>query len=188
MAETSEIKKGVVIRHKNDLFIVKDFSFVNPGKGCAFTKTKMKSVTTERALEITYKSGENVDIVQVQRQNMQYLYMNGEFYSFMIKDTYETIDINKDVLAEDGKFLKEGLDVMGLFHENVPVAVDLPKKVQYEVADAPPAVKGDSASGNVTKEIGLENGLKVHAPIFIKDGDQILVNTETGQYDCRVNE
>ncbi len=184
----AEIKKGIVIKHNDDLYVVKDFHFVNPGKGVAFTKTKMKSITSGRALEITYKSGEQIDIVQVQRQNMQFLYMNGDFYSFMIKDTYETIDINKEVLGEDGQFLKEGLEVVGQFYQDSPVAVDIPKKVQYEVVDAPPAVKGDSASGNVTKEIGLENGYTLQAPIFIKEGDQIMINTETGLYDCRVNE
>lgn len=188
MADTTAIKKGAVIRHNNDLFVVKDFQFVNPGKGSAFTKTKMKGITTDKSLEITYKSGESVDVVQVQRQNMQYLYENGEFLSFMVKDTYETLDLNKDILGDDAKFLKEGLDVIGLFHEESPVAIDLPKKVEYSVVDAPPAVKGDSASGNVTKEIGLENGYRLQAPIFIKDGDKILVNTETGDYDCRVND
>lgn len=188
MGDTTDIKKGAVIRHNNDLFVVTDFQFVNPGKGSAFTKTKMKSITAGKSIEMTYKSGESVDVVQVQRQTMQYLYESGGRYAFMVKDTYETVEIDPEVLEGDAKFLKEGLEVMGIFYEGNIVAIDLPKKVEYKVVDAPPAVKGDTASGNVTKEVGLENGHKVQAPIFIKEGDIVLVNTETGLYDCRVNE
>ena len=188
MAETTAIKKGAVIRHNNDLFVVIDFSFVNPGKGCAFTKTRMKSISNQKNLEITYKSGEKVDVVQVQRRNMQFLYKNGALLSFMVQDTYETIDISKDVMGDDSKYLKEGLEVIGLFHEESIVAIDLPKQVPYIVKEAPPAVRGDSTSGNVQKDITLENDLVIHAPIFIKEDDVVLVNTETGDYGGRVNE
>jgi len=188
MGNTSDIKKGAVIRRDGDLYVVTTFQFVNPGKGSAFTKTKMKSISTGKNIEITYKSGETVDTVQVQRQNMQYLYQNGELYSFMNKDTYETVDVAADILGDDAAYLKEGLGVIAVTHESAVVAVDLPKKVTYTVKYAPPAEKGDTAGGNVTKEVELENGLKVQAPIFIKDGDQILVNTETGAYDSRVSQ
>ncbi len=188
MGDTTGIRKGAVIQHQNDLYVVTDFQFVNPGKGSAFTKTKMKSITTGKGVEITYKSGESVEIVQVTRQNMQYLYKSGQFYSFMVQTTYETAELSADVLGDDIKYLKEGLDVIGLFHEGSCVAVELPKKVQYLVKIAPPAVKGDSASGNVTKEAEMENGLKVQVPIFIKEGENILVNTETGEYGGRAGE
>lgn len=188
MADTTDIKKGAVIRHNNDLFVVTDFKFVNPGKGAAFTKTKMKSITTDKSLEITYKSGENVDVVRVERQTIQFLYVNGETYSFMNNDTYETLEVNAGILGDDAKYLKEGLEVIGSFHEGNLVAISLPIKVEYIVKTAPPAVKGDTASGNVTKEIVLDNDLKVQAPIFIKEGETILVNTDTGEYGGRVNE
>ncbi len=188
MGDTTDIRKGAVIRHNNDLYVVSDCQFVNPGKGSAFTKTKMKSIATGKGMEITYKSGETVDVVQVQRQNMQYLYKNGDFYSFMNQTTYETADVNKDTLGDDVKYLKEGLDVIAMLHENSVVAIELPKKVQYTVTQAPPAVKGDSAGGNVTKEAIMENGLKVNVPIFIKEGEDIVVNTETGEYGGRVTE
>lgn len=188
MAETTEIKKGVVIQHNSDLYVVTDFHFVNPGKGTAFTKTKMKSITTGRALEITYKSGENVDIVRVDRNTIQFLYSNGDMYSFMNSETFETIEIPEDIISEEVRFLKEGLDVIGSFHEGTVVAITLPKKIQYTVKVAPPAVKGDSTSGNVTKDIELENGLIIQAPIFIKEGEEILVNTDTWEYAGRVND
>ena len=188
MGDTTEIRKGAVIRHQNNLFVVSDAQFVNPGKGSAFTKTKLRGITNGRGMEITYKSGENVDVVQVNRQNMQYLYKNGEFYSFMNKDTYETADVNADTVGDDAKYLKDGLDVIALMHEDMVVAIELPKKIQYKVVDSPPAVKGDSSGGNVTKVAVMENGLNVNVPIFIKENDEILVNTETGDYGGRVTE
>lgn len=185
MADTTAIKKGVVIRHQGQLYIVSDFSFVNPGKGSAFFKTKLKGLSIDKGLEITYKSGETIDVVEVYRTNMQYLYKTGDMYSFMNQESYETVEIGDGVLGDDAKFLKEGLVVIVATHEDTPVAVQLPKKVTYAVKTAPPAVKGDSASGNVTKEIELENGLTVQAPIFIKEGENVIVNTETGDYDSR---
>lgn len=188
MGDTTDIKKGAIIRHNNDLYVVTFCQFVNPGKGSAFTKTKMKSISTGKGTDNTYKSGEAVDVVQVNYQNVQYLYNNGTFYSFMNKDNYETIDVNADTVGEDSKYLKEGLEVVLAMYEDNAVAMQLPIKIQYTVKESPPAVKGDSAGGNVTKEIVLDNGLIVYAPIFIKEGEEILVNTETGEYGGRVNE
>src|SRR3989338_1552419 len=185
MGDTTDIRKGAVIRHQNDLYVVTQFQFVNPGKGSAFTKTKMKSISTGKTIEITYKSSESVDTVQVQRQNMQYLYRTGDMYSFMNQDTYETIDVSSDLLEEDTQYLKEGLSVIALIHDGAVVAIDLPKKITYRVVEAPPAVKGDTASGNVTKEVVLDNGLNAHDPIFIKEGEDIIINTETGDYGGR---
>ena len=139
-------------------------------------------------MEITYKSNENVDIVQVSRQTMQYLYKSNDRYSFMNKESYETLEVNENLLGDDALYLKEGLDVVASMHEGTIVAIELPKKIQYTVKVAPPAVKGDSAGGNVTKDIILDNGLTVKAPIFIKEGEEVLVNTETGEYGGRVNE
>ncbi len=188
MGDTTDIRKGAIIRHNNDLYVVNQFQFVNPGKGSAFTKTKLKSITTGKGMEITYKSGEAVDTVQVDYTNMQFLYKGGTSYSFMNQETYETVDVDADVIGEDGKYLKEGIEVIMAMHEGRPVALQLPKKIQYKVVEAPPAVRGDSAGGNVTKEITLDNGLKVQAPIFIKEGEEILVNTETGEYGGRASE
>lgn len=188
MGDTTDIKKGAVIRHSNDLYVVTAFQFVNPGKGAAFTKTKIKCLSSGKSMEITYKSGESVDTVQVDYANMQYLYKNGNFYSFMDKKTYETIDVDEGVMGDDAKYLKEGLEVVMAANEGKIVAMQLPKKISYKVTEAPPAVKGDTASGNVTKEIVLDNNLRIQAPIFIKEGENILVNTETGDYSSRGSE
>ncbi len=188
MGDTTDIKKGAIIRHQNDLYVVNAAQFVNPGKGSAFTKTKLKSLTTGKGMEITYKSGEAVDAVQVEHTNMQYLYKNGTMYSFMNQDTFETVDVDESTIGDDAKYLKEGLDVIMIMFEGRAVALQLPKKVTYKVVEAPPAVRGDSSGGNVTKDIGLDNGLHIQAPIFIKEGEEITVNTETGEYGGRVTE
>ena len=187
MASTNEIKKGVVIRHQSDLFAVVEFQFVNPGKGGAFTRTRMKNLANGKVIEITYKSSESIDIVEVNFQTMQYLYKSGETHSFMNMESYEQVDMDADLIGDDAKYLKEGLKVVVGLYEERPVSIQLPKKIQYSVVEAPPAVKGDTASGNVTKEIVLDNGLTIKAPIFIKTGDEVLVNTEREEYSERVN-
>ncbi|OGH87824.1 MAG: elongation factor P [Candidatus Magasanikbacteria bacterium RIFOXYC2_FULL_42_28] len=182
MAQTSDIRKGVVIKGPNDLFVVVEFQHVNPGKGAAFTRARMKGLGSGKVIENTYKSSETIDIVSVQFQTMQYLYKVGERFAFMNMSNYEQIEMDGDLVGADAKYLKEGIDcVIGLY-EDRPVSIELPKKIKYKVVEAPPAVRGDSSGGNVTKEIKVDNGLIVYAPIFIKEGEEILVNTETGLY------
>lgn len=185
MASTSDVRKGVVIKHQNELYVVVEFQHINPGKGSAFVRTRMKHLASGKVIEITYKTSETIDIVSVQFQNMQYLYKSGDNYSFMDMSSYEQVEMDGDLVGDDGKYLKEGLGVVVGLYEERPVSLQIPKKIQYTVVEAPPAVKGDSASGNVTKEIKLDNGLTIQAPIFIKEGEEVLVNTETGEYSAR---
>lgn len=185
MSSTSDVRKGVVIRQPNDLYVVVEFQHVNPGKGAAFVRTRMKSLTSGKVVEVTYKTSESVDIVQVDWRTMQYLYKTGDNYAFMNMESYEQVEMNGELIGDEAKYLKEGIDVVVGLYEGRPVSIELPKKIKYKVVDAPPAVRGDSASGNVTKEITLDNGLKIYAPIFIKEGEEILVNTETGEYSAR---
>jgi len=188
MGDTTDLRKGAIVRHQGGLYLVTSYQFVNPGKGQAFAKTKLRNISTGKGTEMTYKSGENVDVVNVEYTNFQYLYKSGEFFSFMNKQTYETVDVTADILGDDAKYLKEGLDVVGALYEGNIVAVQLPKKITYTIKSAPPAVRGDTAGGNVTKEVELDNGHHVQVPIFIKEGEQILVNTETGEYGGRTGE
>lgn len=185
MANTSDIRKGAVIHHNGGLYVVVEFQHINPGKGAAFTRTRMKDLGTGKVLEVTYKTSETLEIVSVQFTTMQYLYKNDNRYAFMNNTTYEQVEMDEDLIGDDAKYLKEGLEVIIGVYEERPVSIQLPKKIQYKVVEAPPAVRGDSAGGNVTKEIVLDNGLRIYAPIFIKDGEEILVNTETGEYSAR---
>jgi elongation factor P len=187
MAQTSEIKKGVAIRKDGEIYIVSEFQHINPGKGAAFVRSKMKGLTSGKSIETTYKVGENVDVVDVQFQNMQYLYKSGEFYTFMNSKDYEQYEMNGDFIGDDAKYLKDNLEVVIGMYDGRPISIQLPKKITYKVTESPEAVRGDSSAGNVSKEAVMENGLKVQVPLFIKEGEEILVNTDTGDYSARVN-
>jgi len=182
MATTSDIKKGIIIKFKDSLWLVTEFQFVNPGKGSAFFRTKLKNIKDGKVVENTFKSGESIEIGDLTRKNMQFLYADGDGFNFMDPQSYDQILLNKDIVGDRAPYLKEDLEVMVLFHESSPVTLEIPIKITYEVTDAPPAVKGDTASGNLTKEVTLENGLKIQAPIFIKQGDKLVINTEKGEY------
>lgn len=182
MASVNEITKGIVIKQNSDLFVVTDFQHVNPGKGAAFVRTRLQNIKTGKGFEVTFKSNESVEMVEVERRRMQYLYKNGEMYALMDNSTYEQIEINEALLGDKKDYLKEGIEVSVAMYEGAPVAVELPRKIAYKVIDAPPGVRGDTAGGNVTKEVTLENGLKAQVPLFIKEGEEVIINTETGEY------
>ncbi|MDD4995162.1 MAG: elongation factor P [Patescibacteria group bacterium] len=182
MASTSEIKKGAVLKFKDDLWLVTEFQHINPGKGSAFVRTRLKNIKTGKSLENTFKVSESVDIEELTRKNMNYLYADAGQYNFMDPVSYEQISLGADVLGDTARFLKENLEVMILYHNDAPVTVEIPKKITYKIVEAMPAVKGDTASGNVTKEVVLENGLNVQAPLFINQGESIVINTDTGEY------
>lgn len=187
MANVSEINKGQVIRWKDGLWVINEFQHVSPGKGQAFTRIKLKSIANGKVVENTFKSTESLDFVDVQRKNMQYLFGDENGVTFMDMVSYEQVTVDADVAGDDRKYLKEGLQVVLAMNEGKPIAMQLPKKVEYTIGQTEPAVKGDTASGNVLKDATMENGLFVRVPIFIKEGDKIMVNTETGDYSERVN-
>lgn len=182
MSSPSEIKKGVVIKHNNDLWIVSEFQHINPGKGSAFVRTKMKNVKTGKSLDQTYKVSETIEIVPMEYRTMQYLFHDQSGYTFMDMQTYEQIVMADADVGDDAKYLTEGLSVVVAMHEGAPVALQLPKKLTFTIVETEPAVKGDTASGNVTKDAKVDAGFIVHVPIFINQGDKIVVNTDTGAY------
>ncbi len=182
MASTQDIKKGVVILFKNEPHLVVEFEHIMPGKGSAFVRTRLKNLKTSKVLENTFKVGEKIDLVDLEKRKVQYLYTSGDKFAFMDNTTYEQFEIGRETIAGFEPYLKEGLEIILLFSDGVPVTVEFPKKVSYKVVEAEPGVRGDTASGRVTKEITLENGLKIRAPLFIKEGDTVVINTETGEY------
>lgn len=182
MAQAGEIKRDSVMRYKDAIWVVSDFQHVNPGKGSAFVRAKLKNVKTGKTLENTFKSNETVEFVSMDRKNIQYTYNDGSVWNFMDTDTYDEIQIEKDRLGEKVGLIKEGMEVDGWFYEGECLVVNMPKKVTLEVTEAEPAVKGDSSSGNVTKEVTLETGMKIQAPIFIKIGDKLVINVDKMEY------
>lgn len=187
MAKISDISNSTVLNFRGGLYEVVDFQHVNPGKGSSFVRTRMKHLETGKVLDYNFKDGDTVDIVRVDRQNMQFLFGDGQQYTFMNMHTYEQIEVSADVVGDQASFLHEGLEVLVAMFEGRVLSVTLPKKVTIEVAKAPEAVKGDSSGGNVTKDVELVNGTIVKAPLFIKPGDKIVINTDTGDYSERSN-
>lgn len=187
MASPNDIKKGTIIRINNEMNVVIDFQRVSPGKGGSFVRTKMKSLKTGKVNETNFKSAENLDFEDVQHKKMQYLYTDGSLYTFMDNQSYEQVSISGEDIGDDTKYLKEGLEVTVVMHGETPLTVTIPMKIQYTIAHTEPAVKGDSASGNVQKDAECDNGLKIRVPIFINQGDEVVINTDTGAYTERVS-
>lgn len=182
MASPGEIKKGSVILQNGDPWVVTEFQHVNPGKGAAFVRTRIKNARTGKTLEATYKVSESIDLVEMEYRNMQYLYHDATGYTFMDNASYEQATMDDEAVGEQAKYLKEGLEIMVSMFEGKPIALQLPRKMTFKVTETMPAVKGDTASGNVTKEAKVDAGFIVHVPIFVKEGDNVVVNTDTGEY------
>lgn len=182
MASPNQIKKGIVLLHNNEPWVVVDFQHINPGKGSAFVRTRIKNVKDGRTLEQTYKVSESIDIVDVEHKTMQYLYKDESGYHFMDPDTYEQLAMDESSVGEQGRYLQEGMNVILSFYEGKPIALQLPKKMTFTITETTPAVKGDTASGNVQKDAKTDAGFDVRIPIFINQGEKVVINTDTGEY------
>jgi len=181
---TSQFKRGIYIIFQNEPHMIMDTSFVSPGKGSAFYRTKLKNLYTGRIIEYTYKSGEKVEEVLVETHEAEYYYFDGSNYVFIEPRTFEQYMVPVEIVGEDRVYLKEGLLYRIKFYEETPVGISLPKTIAYTVVEAEKSVKGDTAT-NATKLAVLDTGLKVQVPLFIKTGEEILVSTETGAYLSR---
>ena len=186
MASTSDIRKGLCIKYNNDIYKIIEFLHVKPGKGPAFVRTKLKSVTTGKVIDNTFSAGHKIDDVRVETRSYQYLYAEGDTFHFMNTDDYNQISLQKSSLdAPD--LLKEGVVVTILFNteDSMPLSVDMPASVVLEVTHAEPGVKGNTAT-NATKPATVETGARVNVPLFINEGDKIKIDTEKGNYMERV--
>jgi len=188
MATTSDIRNGLCIKYNNDIYKVVEFLHVKPGKGPAFVRTKLKSVTTGKVVDNTFPAGRKIDDVRVETHKFQYLYPEGDTYHFMHTETYDQITLQKETLdAPD--LLKEGEVVTVIINseDQMPLSVEMPQSVILEVTHTEPGVKGNTAT-NATKPATVETGAKVNVPLFINEGDKIKISTEKGQYQERVKE
>jgi elongation factor P len=182
MPNISDISKGVVIRWSGDLMLVVEFQHVNPGKGSSFSRVRMKNIVSGKVIEQTFKSGDTIEFADVQRPKMQFLYQDPSGFSFMDQQSFEQVVVPRDLIGEDAYYLTEGAEMHLVMHEGQPVSLELPKKVTLTVTEAFSVERGDTASGNVTKEVTLETGMTIRVPLFVKQGDQIVVNTDNGSY------
>ena len=188
MASTSDIKNGLCIKYNNDIYKIIEFLHVKPGKGPAFVRTKLKSLTNGKVLDNTFSAGHKIDEVRVETHTFQYLYAEGDQFHFMNNESFEQITLDKKVLdAPD--LLKEGTNVMIQINAETeaPLSVDMPASIVLEVTYAEPGVKGNTAT-NATKPATVETGATVNVPLFINEGDKIKIDTATGNYMERVKE
>lgn len=185
MADTSDFRNGLIIKFKNDLFSIVEFQHVKPGKGGAFVRSTLKNLRTGRVLENTFRAGEKVEIVRVERRKYQYLYSEGDMLVCMDNETYEQINISKEFFSEGLKFLKESEEVEILFNGSEIISVEIPIFINLKVLKTEPGFRGDTATGAM-KPARLETGAQINVPLFINEGDLLKVDTRTGEYSERV--
>ena len=186
MASTSDIRKGLCINYNNDIYKVIEFLHVKPGKGPAFVRTKLKSVTNGKVIDNTFSAGHKIDEVRVEARKYQYLYPEGDMYHFMNTDDYNQIMLPKDTM-DAPELLKEGEVVTVLIkaEDETPLSVDMPANVVLEITETEPGVRGNTAT-NATKQAVVETGATVNVPLFINEGDKIKIDTASGKYLERV--
>jgi len=188
MASTSDIRNGLCIKYNHDIFKIIEFLHVKPGKGPAFVRTKLKSVTTGKVIDNTFSAGLKIDDVRVETHKFQFLYHDGEFYHFMNTEDYTQIRLLENALDNPG-LMKEGEIVTVIINteDNMPLSVEMPASVVLEVISTEPGVKGNTAT-NATKPAKVETGAVVNVPLFINEGDKIKVETDKGTYKERIKE
>ena len=184
--QTSDFRNGLKVELDSQPYIMTYFQFVKPGKGTAFTRTKLKNMLTGAVIERTFRTGESLEAADVEERPMQYLYEDGEFHHFMNTETYDQVRIESTTITQESQFLTENLDIMVLFYKNRPVSITLPNFIESEVTYCEPGAKGNTAQG-ATKPATLACGAIVQVPLFVTEGDMLKIDTRTGEYVSRVN-
>jgi elongation factor P len=178
---TADFRKGIFIEFKDEPHQIVEFQHVNPGKGSAFVRTKLKSLKSGKVAEFTYKSGESVTEVPVETHEMQYLYKEGDRYIFMDNITYEQYSVPQMMIGDYSQYLRANDTYQVLVHGEDAVGIRLPKKVRLLVTEADEGARGNTATG-ATKVVVVETGAKVTVPLFIKTGNTIAIDPETNSY------
>ncbi|MDH5590173.1 MAG: elongation factor P [Gemmatimonadota bacterium] len=187
MASTAEFRNGMVLEIDGGLWAITYFQHVKPGKGGAFVRTKLKNVLTGSVVDRTYRAGEKVTDVRLERRPVNYSYTDGDLYYFMDANTFDMIPIAGDIIGEDQlKYLKENMECEGLVYKERVISVELPNFVELVVTETEPGVKGDTAQGG-TKPAKLETGAVVQVPLFIDEGEMIKVDRREDKYLTRVS-
>lgn len=185
MISTNDFKTGQTILYEGNLYSVIEFLHVKPGKGGAFVRTKLRNLRTGSVTDVTFNAGTKVERAQIDKISMQYLYAEGNNHVFMNTETYEQIEIPNFQIEHELNFIYEGLSVEVMFYNNSEIlGVLLPDKLALEVTETMPAVKGDT-KGNALKDAVLQTGYMIKVPMFIEQGEKVIVNTNDGTYVSR---
>ena len=186
MASTTDIRKGLKIEIDGVPFHIVEHQFVKPGKGQSFTRCKVRNLTNGNVVEKTWKSGESVELADVETRKMTFSWDEGDSLVFMDTSTGDQLHVMKDKVGDEVRFLSEGMDCDVTIYNGIAIGIDLPPSVILQVTESEPGIKGDTASG-ATKPATLATGATVNVPLFIKEGEWIKIDTSTGQYLERVN-
>ncbi len=181
MASTSDFRNGMALNHDGKLVTIVEFQHVKPGKGGAFVRSKLKDVKTGAVVEKTWRAGEKVDEVRLERFTMQFLYREDDLFHVMDQETYEQTPLGRELFTDSVRFLKESELITVLMHGDKPVTAEIPNFVVLEVKETEPGFKGNTAQG-ATKPAVLETGATVNVPLFIDAGDLLKVDTRSGEY------
>jgi elongation factor P len=184
--QTTDIRKGLKIQIDGVPYAVTEHQFVKPGKGQAFTRCRIKNLNTGAVIERTWKSGESVEVADVETSKMTFSWDEGDSLVFMDTATGEQTHVMKDKVGDEVRFLSEGLDCEITIYNGEAIGIELPPSVVIQVSESEPGIKGDTASG-ATKPAKLSTGAVVNVPLFIKQGEWVKIDTRTGQYLERVN-
>ncbi len=184
MIGVNELKNGLTIKYNNTLYQVMEFQHVKPGKGPAFVRTKLRNLDTGSIQDITFNSNEKVEKALVEKKKMQYLYKEDDFYNFMDMETYEQIAVPEKTIAGTLDLLIENTELQIVMNEGRIIGVNLPEKMEFEIIECEPGIKGDTKSGG-DKTATIQTGLVIRVPLFIEQGEKVIVNTETKKYVSR---
>ncbi len=185
MADTSDFRTGLIIKFKNNLFSIVEFQHVKPGKGGAFVRSMLKNLRTGKVLDNTFRAGESIEIVRVERRKYQYLFRENDFLVCMDNDTYEQLNVPVELFGEGVGYLKESEEIEILFNGSEIISVEIPIFVNLKVIETEPGFRGDTATG-ANKPAKLETGATINVPLFINVDDFLRVDTRTGEYVERV--
>ncbi len=182
---SNDLRPGVTIKVDHDIWAVVEFLHVKPGKGSAFVRTKLKSITGGNTIEKTFRAGERLDEALIEKKTMQYLYKAGEDYALMDDDSFEQIEVNAKQIGSKYKYLKEEMKLQVIYCDGKILGIELPNFVELKVIETPPGVRGDTAT-NSAKPATLETGAQISVPFFVNTGDTIRVDTRDDSYLDRV--
>lgn len=186
MISVNDFKTGTTIEYEGQIWQVIEFQHVKPGKGAAFVRSKLRNLRNANIQEKTFRAGEKVKRAHIEHKKMQYLYASGETHAFMDVNTYEQIELSQSQIENELNYIKENMNVDIVMFEGEVIGIDLPNNVELEVSETEPGLRGDTVSGG-SKAATLETGLVVQVPLFINQGDTLVISTSDGKYISRHN-
>ena len=184
MITAGDLRKGITFEYEGKIYVVVEFLHVKPGKGAAFVRTKLKNIVTGQVIEKTFNPVEKFEKAHIERKEMVYLYNDGDLYYFMDNETYEQVELDESKLEWEKKFLREEQLVEITYYNEEILGISLPAKVTLRITKCEPGVRGDTARA-AQKDAELETGLTIRVPLFIEEGEEVIVRTDTGDYDSR---